>query len=196
MRAKFLNNIIRMLKTMEILPKLEQKIYPTLTCLQEEVPAKIYQSLAKERVWPEQGQVSLWNTSEYSVIKNQDILFGKMLKGLCHLTMDLISQSFLMSFPKQGILSGGRFSTPKISVSLKTESVSLSSVLEKEVPKKYFLSEKIQKRLTLWGQQSEQKTLESENETLFTDRGGGLGSLKATDYKQPPQILHRFDQYN
>src|SRR3990167_2634536 len=171
MRAKFLNTIIRMLKIMEILPKLGQKIYPTLTCLQEEVPVKIYQSLAKEGVWPEQGQVSLWNTSEYSVIKNQDILSGKMLRGLCHLTTALISQSFLMSFPKQGIISGGKFSTPKISVSLKTESVSLSSVLEKEVPKKYFLSQKIQDRLKFWEQPKEKKTQESVREIWSTEGG-------------------------
>lgn len=79
--------------------------------------------------------------------KNLSILSGKMLKGLCHQTRDLISLGCSTSFPKQGILSGGKFSTQKISVCPKTESVYLSSVLETEVPQKYFLSEKAINRL-------------------------------------------------
>ena len=181
---------------MEIAQQLNGNKLPILICSSGEVPAKIFQSLVSGEGLPVQGLLSLGSSYDAYALKNLDILSGRMLKELCLAEADGTLPTSLLLFPKVGILYGGKFSTPKISVSLKTESVSLSSVLEKEVPKKYFLSEKIQKRLTLWGQQSEQKTLESENETLFTDRGGVLGSLKATDYKQPPQILHRFDQYN
>src|SRR3990167_7258679 len=181
---------------MEIVQKSDGQKLPTLICSAAEVPAKIFQSLVSGEGLPVQGLLSLGSLYDAYEIKNLSILSGKMLKELCLHEADGILPTSLVLFPKVGIISGGKFSTPKISVSLKTESVSLSAVLEKEVPKKYFLSEKIQKRLTLWGQQSEKKTHELENETLFTDRGGVLGSLKATDYKQPPQILHRFDQYN
>ena len=174
---------------MEIAQKSDGTKLPILICSSEGVPAKIFQSLVSGEGLPVQGLLSLGSSYDAYALKNLDILSGRMLKELCLAEADGTLPTSLLLFPKVGILSGGKFSTPKTSVSLKTESVSLSSVLEKEVPKKYFLSEKIQKRLTLWGQQSEKKIQESESETLFTVRGGVIGALGATDSKQPKQIL-------
>jgi len=174
---------------MEIAQQLNGIKLPTLICSSGVLPAKIFQSLAKGEGLAVQGLLSLGSISEHYAVKSLDILSGKMLKALCLHEADGILPTSLVLFPKVGIISGGKFSTPKISVCLKTESVSLSSVLETKVPKKYFLSQKIQDRLKLWEQPKEKKIPESESGTqssLLVDWGG---ALKATDYKQPPQIL-------
>src|SRR3990167_2890267 len=121
--------------------------YPILICLQVEALAKISAlPVSVQELWG--AEADLFGSISVAYEKNsQDILFGKMLKELCLHEGDGISQTFSLLFPKKGILFGGKFSTPKISVSLKTESVSLSSVLEKEVPQKYFLSEKVMKSI-------------------------------------------------
>src|SRR3990167_630780 len=120
---------------------------PTLICLRGGLPVKIFQSLAKDEGLGVQEVLSLGSLSEHYAVKSHDISFGKTLEGLCHHEAGGILPTSLLLFPKVGILSGGRFSTPKTSVSLKTESVSLSSVLETKIPKKYFLSETILKTL-------------------------------------------------
>ena len=121
--------------------------YPTLICLRGGLPVKIFQSLAKDEGLGVQEVLSLGSLSEHYAVKSHDISFGKTLEGLCHHEAGGILPTSLLLFPKVGILSGGKFSTPKISVFLKTESVSLSSVLEMDIPKKYFLSETILKTL-------------------------------------------------
>ena len=119
--------------------------YPTLISSQAEVPAKIFQSLANAGGFKAQGLLSLGSSYDAYEINNLPISSGKMLKECCLQEADGILPTSLLLFPKAGMLSGGKFSTPKISVFLKTESVFLSLVLEKEVPKKYFLSDKMQK---------------------------------------------------
>src|SRR3990167_2206932 len=116
--------------------------YPILICLQVGVLAKI--SLLPESVQELWGaEADLFGSISVAYEKNsQDILYGKTLKELCLAEEVGISQTFSLLFPKVGILFGGKFSTPKTSVFLKTESVSLSAVLETKIPKKYFLSEK------------------------------------------------------
>src|SRR3990167_9363598 len=145
--------------------------YPILICLQVGVLAKI--SLLPESVQELWGaEADLFGSISVAYEKNsQDILYGKTLKELCLQEGDGISQTFSLLFPKVATISGGKFSTPKTSVSLKTESVSLSSVLEKEVPKKYFLSQKIQDRLKLWEQPKEKKIQESAREIWSTEGG-------------------------
>src|SRR3990167_7726230 len=175
---------------MEIAQQLNGNKLPILICSSGEVTAKIFQSLVSGEGLPVQGLLSLGSSYDAYALKNLDILSGRMLKELCLAEADGTLPTSLLLFPKVGILYGGRFSTPKTSVSLKTGSVSLSSVLEKKIPKKYFLSQRVQDRLKLWGQPLEKKIQELEKETMFTERGGVMGSLKATDYKQPPQILN------
>src|SRR3990167_9196790 len=148
---------------MEIAPQFNGNRLPILICSQGEVPAKIFQSLVKDEGLGVQGLLSLGSSYDAYELKNLNILSGRMLRGLCLAEADGTLPTSLLLFPKVGMLYGGKFSTPKISVSLKTESVSLSSVLEKEVPKKYFLSQKIQDRLKLWEVQSPKEVQESDN---------------------------------
>ena len=138
-----------MSKTTAIYKKSIGDKFPILMCLQGEVPAKIFQSLAKGEGLGVQSHLSLGNISDAYEIKSHDISFGKTLKECLVLGEDSTSETYSLLFPKVGILSGGKFSTPKISVSLKTGSVSLSSVLEpiKKVPQKYFLTKKQLKSL-------------------------------------------------
>ena len=117
------------------------KKYPTLKFSLEEHPAKILAWLGSERG-------SLANGADYSLsslkpskLKSLSILSGRMLRELSQATKAGILPKCSISFPKQGILYGGKFSMQSISVSHRTESVSLSSVLETEVPQKYFLSQ-------------------------------------------------------
>ncbi len=174
---------------MEIARKLIGDKFPILICSQGVLPAKIFQSLAKDEDLPVQGHLSLGNLSDAYEIKSHDISYGRTLRGLCLQEADGTLPTSLLLFPKVGILFGGKFSTPKNSVCLKTESVFLSSVLEMKVPKKYFLSQKIQDRLKLWEQPKEKKTQDSENEIWSIQQKELWGGVKATDYKQPPQIL-------
>ena len=116
--------------------------FPTLICSLGVVLVRTYPSQENEQDLLAQGADFFTSICEPSVKKGRDILSGKMLRGLCQARMDGILAQSSMKWPKQGILSGGKFSTPKISVCLKTESVSLSSVLETDPPQKYFLSER------------------------------------------------------
>src|SRR3990167_140420 len=104
--------------------------YPILTCLQGVLPAKIFQLLAKEEGFPVQGRLSLGSLSEDYETNSQSISSGKMLKELCLAEADGTLPTCSVLFPKAGILFGGKFSTPKTSVFLKTANESLSSVLE------------------------------------------------------------------
>jgi len=174
---------------MEIVQKSIGQKFPTLICSQGVLPAKIFQSLARDKDFMVQGRLWHGSLSEDYETNSQDILSGKMLKELCLAEAGGTLPTCSLLFPKVGILSGGKFSTPKTSVFLKTGNVSLSSVLEKEVPKRYFLSQKIQDRLKLSEVPSEKETQGGESATLFTEQGGVFRTLNATDYKQPPQII-------
>src|SRR3990167_1313604 len=143
----FLIIIILTYTIMEILHKLIGRKFPTLIFSQEGVLAKTFQSLAKEGDLPVQSHLSLGSSYEDYEVKDLDILSGKMLKECCLQEADGTLPTSFVLFPKVAIISGGKFSMPKTSVSLKTESVSLSSVLEKKVPKKYFLSDKVMKSI-------------------------------------------------
>lgn len=102
--------------------------YPTLIFSQEDRRAKTYPLLVRE-LDSEGKEVDYFlNLCEQSKKRSRDILFGKTLKELYRATEAGILQQSSMKWPKQGILSGGKFSMPKTSVFLKTESVSLSSV--------------------------------------------------------------------
>src|SRR3990167_10104907 len=132
---------------MATLQKLNGTKYPILICSQGVLPAKIFQSLAKEEGLAVQSHLSLGSSYEDYEINSQSISFGQMLKELCLQETDGTLPTSSLHFPKVGMLFGGKFSTPKTSVSLKTESVSLSSVLETKTPKKYFLSDKVMKSI-------------------------------------------------
>ena len=181
--------------------------YPTLICSQAVVHAKTFQSLANAGDFPAQGLLSLGSTFDAYEINNLSISSGKMLKECCLQEADGTLPTSLVLFPKQGILSGGKFSTPTTSVSLKTGNVSLSSVLvpTSEVPKKYFLSEKQIKKLgeimnatkepqsilTIASQMQQQDEGElcEKPEPYSERRGGGLfnstsQSIQTTDYTE------------
>src|SRR3990167_9505915 len=139
--------IIRIHTTMAILQKSIGRAFPTLIFSQEGVLAKTFQSLAKEGDLPVQSHLSLGSSYEDYEVKDLDILSGKMLKECCLQEADGTLPTSFVLFPKAATISGGKFSMPKTSVSLKTGSVSLSSVLETKIPKKYFLSEKVMKSI-------------------------------------------------
>src|SRR3990167_9152532 len=124
---------------MATLQKLNGTKYPILICSQGVLPAKIFQSLAKEEGLSVQSHLSLGSLYEDYEINSQSISFGKTLKVSCLAKADGTLPTSSLLFPKVGMLFGGKFSTPRISVSLKIENVSLSSVLETKIPKKNFL---------------------------------------------------------
>src|SRR3990167_5904321 len=63
-------------------------------------------------------------------------------------------------------------------------------------PKEVFFEREDSKEIDIVGTTiGEENTRIGERDAVY-GQGGVLGSLKATDYKQPPQILHRFDSYN
>src|SRR3990167_10831182 len=132
---------------MEILNQSNGRKLPILICSQGVLPAKIFQSLVKGEDLPVQSHLLLGSLYEDYEVKNLDILSGKMLKELCLAEADGTLPTSLLLFPKVATIYGGKFSTPKTSVSLKTGSVSLSSVLETKIPKKYFLSDKVMKSI-------------------------------------------------
>src|SRR3990167_6142676 len=132
---------------MEIAQKLIGDKFPTLISSQEEALVRISRLQAKDEDLPVQNHLSLGSSYELYEKSDLPILSGKMLKVSCLAEADGTLGTSLLLFPKVGILSGGKFSTPKISVSLKTESVSLSAVLETKIPQKYFLSDKLVKSL-------------------------------------------------
>ena len=173
--------ITQMSKTMATAKKSTGLMFPTLTCLQGEVHARTFLSL--ESVQELSGkEVDLFgSSSDVLKKKNLSILSGRMLKECLVLGEDSTSQTYSLRFPKQGILSGGRFSTPKTSVSLKTESVSLSSVLETEVPQKYFLSEEQTERIFRTLNQEQTKPtddmIQTESVPLSQPQGGADISL-------------------
>src|SRR3989339_1125122 len=132
--------------TPQIMATLKKSIgvkYPTLTYSSVEARARISAWLENVKALAEQGRDYFLSTSVRSNKNVLTFLSGRMLKAFSRSIEDSILQQSSLSFPKQGILSGGKFSTPKISVSLKTESASLSSVVETQVPEKYFLSDKM-----------------------------------------------------
>lgn len=138
-----------MLKTMATVPKSTGVKYPTLICLSEEARVKISPLLEREL-----GLLGLGlglPTSISGRLKKSVPLdsFGKMYEVYFQVTEDGTLSQYSIKWPKQGILSNGKFSTPSTSVSLKTESVSLSSVLVQtsEVPEKYFLKEEYIEKL-------------------------------------------------
>lgn len=121
--------------------------FPILICSSAEVLAKISPSLESE-----QGSLGLGadlptSTSVRSKKSVPLTSSGRMSKVFSQATEDGTLPLFSIKWPKRGILSGGKFSTPKISVSLKTANASLSSVLETEVPEKYFLSQETQEKI-------------------------------------------------
>ena len=144
--------------------------YPTLTSLSEEALAKTLASLEKEKDSLVAGVDYSITTSARSKKSNLSILSGKTLEVLCQAIMDGTLPRYKMSFPKQGTLSRGKFSTPSTLESLKIENVSLSSVLEENVPEKYFLSDQaLMNILTKQSSKGAQLHLQSE------EQGGGIG---------------------
>lgn len=131
-------------KTMAIVKPSTGVKYPTLICLSEEARARISASQEKELdLWGR--EVASSPSTSVRLKKSVPLTsFGRMSEVYLAATEDGTLPQYSIKWPKQGILSNGKFSTPSTSVSLKTESVSLSSVLvpTSEVPEKYFLSRK------------------------------------------------------
>lgn len=72
---------------------------------------------------------------------NPNGLSSKMLKVFCQAMPDGIFSNISLNWPKLGTMSGGRFSTPRITEFPKTGSgCILSDILEAEVDEKYYLS--------------------------------------------------------
>jgi hypothetical protein len=136
------DTIIQKQPIMGILQKLTGQQYPTLTCSSAEALASLSQSLESAKDSPEQA-ACFGSTSAASKKKSLNISFGRMLKECLAQTVGETSPSFSLRFPKLGMLCGGKFSTPRTSVCLRTGNACLSSVLETEVPEKYFLSDKV-----------------------------------------------------
>src|SRR3990167_1615902 len=124
-----------------------QKRYLTAILSSGEARAKIYLWLESEKDSLVQG-VDYFLSSCASLRKsNLHILSGRMLNALSALMAEEIMLQSSLRFPKQATMFNGSFATPKTSGYPSTGSASLSSVLESDVPEKYFLSEAMTKRL-------------------------------------------------
>ncbi len=127
-------------RTMATSPKSTGLKYPTLICSSAEALASLSQSLENGPAFQEHQDYS-WNTSVVSKRKSLNILSGRMLKAYCRVVREQTSPIFSIRFPKLGIHSLGKFSTPSTSEFRKTGSAcSLSDILEPNPPEKYFLS--------------------------------------------------------
>ena len=72
---------------------------------------------------------------------NPNGLSSKMLRVFYQAAPGGISKNISVNWPKLGMMSGGKFSTPRITESRKTErGCTLSDILEAEVEEKYYLS--------------------------------------------------------
>ena len=128
---------------METYKKSTEEPYPSLICSSEEALAKISRWLEDERASLEEGRDFFMSTSEYSGKAVVNILSGKMLQVLYLRIRDGTLPALSISFPKQAIMSHGSFLTRSRLVYRRTASAcSLSDILEKDVPQKYFLSPK------------------------------------------------------
>lgn len=136
-------------RTMATSRKSTGPTFPILTCSLVDLPARICQLLAREPGLRDAEVDSFMSMYEHSSKRSHGISSGKTSKVLSRLTADGILPASSMRFPKLGILSGGRFSTPVTSECRRTESASLSSVLEptSEVPEKYFLKAEVAERI-------------------------------------------------
>ena len=111
--------------------------------------------LAKHSAWQEtfedlttQEVHSFLISHGFSVTKNPNILYSKMLKGYFLMTLEELSRQSLKFSPTLGIWSNGKYSIVKTTESHRIgKECILSDILEDKVDPKYFLSEKAKKYL-------------------------------------------------
>jgi len=154
---------------METSQKSKQKICQLLILSQGEALAKTCQLLEKVLDSMEKEVYYSFTSSDSLKKSNLLILSGKMLKELLALKEAGTLQECKLKWNKLGMMSTGKLSMPKISEYHKTESVSLQSVLEKEVDEKYYLSKLAVAKIIRHGnksvQQFMQDTTNKEEET-------------------------------
>ena len=114
-------------------------------CIRDSV--RTYQLLEKVLDLMEEGVDYSFASSTSLKKSNLCILSGRMLKELLVLVKDGTLQECKLRWNKLGMMSSGNLSMPKTSECHKTESVSLQSVLEKEVEEKYYLSRESQSKI-------------------------------------------------
>lgn len=92
-----------------------------------------------------------------SETKDPDIFSLKMLKGYLVITKEKLSRQYLGFSPIWGMSINGKFLTARISEFPRTgKECSLSDILEKQVDRKYFLSEKATQFLVRRSQQNKE----------------------------------------
>ena len=126
---------------------LNPKTFQTTTFSVRDSLARVFQSLERgvgSRT-PE-GLFSL-KSPEFSEIKNLKWFYWKTSRDSFLTTLTRHSESSSTPFGNWGMWDITKCLTARISESRRTGSVSLSSVLEENVPQKYFLSDKSVKRL-------------------------------------------------
>ena len=97
------------------LQKSTQTTYPTLICLQAEALAKTSAWLESKPGLVERGVDYSFSSSGYLKKNNLLITSLKMLKELYQARTDGILQGCKLKWPKQGLVSSGRYLMPNVS---------------------------------------------------------------------------------
>lgn len=119
-----------------------RKNFRVLTCSLEAFLARLSVWRESDRALTSNEERSFSNLLGLPKVDDPRIYSLKTLKVSYLRKEGIASQAFFRGWMNWGIASNGRCLTASISGFRRTGSVSLSTVLEKEVDKKYFLSEK------------------------------------------------------
>ena len=161
---------------METLKKSIMKSCPILRFSSADHRARIFQWLEKEQDSLVYGGDYSFPTLPFSKSKSLVILSSRMLKVCSQAMKEETLPKLSISFPKQGMMSGGRFSMPQTSVSHSIEKeYSFSELLEDQISEKYFLNEKMKERILSYKDNKQIPLQEDKIIRLFDFEKGNVG---------------------
>ena len=143
-----MKGILKVLRTMETQQRLMRENFPTSTSSLEDFLVKLSALLEKDSDLERREVLYFLISHGFSATKNPDILYSKMYEVYFLMTLEGLSRQSLGFSPTLGIWCNGNYLIVRTSESLKIgkESI-LSDILEEEVEKKYFLSDKSLKKI-------------------------------------------------
>lgn len=113
MQQVFTRNNSQNTENWEMLPRSEQKNYPTLTSWLEGSHVKHFLLQEREEGLMTQEEHCFLKSQGFSKTNNQNIFYSKMLKVYYLTTKDALSRQYLKSSINWGIMLNGRYIIPK-----------------------------------------------------------------------------------
>jgi len=151
MQSKSTKDISQNTKTMGTQQGLFPKNSLTSTFSVVDFLVRAFRLLAKGKDLKIQEAHSFLKYAESQGLKDPHIFSLKTSEDSYHMTTDIRSWLSLNPWQNWGILSNGKCLTAKISESRRTgNECSLSDILQKQVPQKYFLSKKMTNNIIKW----------------------------------------------